>query len=186
MEDSGIILLFQQRDPNAIQELSDKYSPYFKKIARNILENAQDVEECLNDALLRVWDSIPPNEPENLCAYVGKIIRNLAINRHRDSQRIKRGCGQTETVLNELHQITFDESTPEQAFDRKLLLEEINAFLRDLPVWKRYIFVRRYWYADSVQDISKACGKSENHVSMTLTRLRRKLEDHLKERGVDL
>lgn len=185
MEDQQIIELFFCRDRDAVKALSDKYGAYCQAIIGNILESPQDVEECLNDVYLRIWNAIPPAQPDNLAAYVGRTARNLAFNRYRDDRTQKRG-GNVTLLLGELAQIVSGNRTPEQVLDEKALTEAINAFLGGLPQWKRYIFIHRFWYAEPVNQIAQDCGRSEGYVSMTLTRLRRKLHHHLKERGFDL
>lgn len=185
MDDQTIIDLLFQRDQSGIHALSSQYGAYCAHIARNVLENEQDVEECLNDAYLSVWNTIPPQKPENLSAFIGRITRNLALNRYRNAHAQKRG-GNVSFVLCELSQVVSGNPTPEQELQHQELTASINAYLASLPQWKRYIFVRRYWYADSVSQIAKYCGKTESYVSMTLTRLRRQLQKHLTERGFDL
>lgn len=186
MDDSAIIALFIVRDPDAIAAVSTKYGPYCRSIACNILGNSRDVEECLNDTWLQLWRSIPPNQPENLAAYAGKITRNLAFNRCRDDRAQKRGGCNVTLLLSELSDLVSGDPSPEQALAAKELSRAINAFLASLPQWKRYIFVRRYWYADSVIEIAHAVHRTEAHVSATLTRLRRKLHRYLTERGFEL
>ena len=185
MDEREIITMLINRDQTAISVLSSQYGPYCRHIAKNILDTEEDVEECLNDTYWMVWNSIPPNEPENLTTYIGTITRNLAFNRYRNHHTQKRG-GNISFVLEELSEIVSNNPTPEQEYDHRELAAAINAFLASLPQWKRYIFVRRCYYADSVSEIAKACKKTESHISMTLTRLRRKLHKYLVERGFDL
>lgn len=181
-----MIELFLDRDPEAIGALSQKYGYYLTNIAQNILGNAEDAEECVNDALLNVWNAIPPHEPEDLASFSGKIVRNAAFNRYRADHAQKRGGDAISLVLDELSELLPDPNSIESELSKKELIKELDRFLETLPQWKRYIFVRRYWYTDSVSDIAKACGRSESYVSMTLTRLRRKLRAHLSERGFTL
>lgn len=185
MDDRRIISLLYLRDQNALVEISAQYGAYCTQIAGNILDNISDVEECLNDVYLSVWNAIPPAKPDNLLAYIGRITRNHAINLQRREYAQKRG-GNVSCVLSELSQIVSGLPTPEQQIHHKELAEAINSFLSALPELKRYIFVRRYWYTDSVGQIASACGKTESYVSMALTRLRRQLQKHLLERGFDL
>lgn len=186
MDDSQIILLLQQRDPDGLQHLTKKYGPYCRAIAANILSSSEDVEECINDAFFQVWNAIPPTLPDNLGAFVGKVTRNCAFNRHRDNRAAKRGGGNLLPIMEEMGQIVSGALSPDDIYAAKELSAAINAFLETLPPWKRYIMVRRYWYSDPVQMIAKTCHRSESYVSMTLTRLRRKLSTYLKERGFDL
>lgn len=186
MEDSDILNLLKIRDPDAITQLSKKYGPYCYQIAKNILNTEQDVEECLNDTYLNVWNAVPPAEPDNLSAYIGTITRNLAFNRCRRDNALKRGNGNIPLLLSELSEVVSGSPTPEQVLEQKAFDEAINSFLAGLPKWKRYVFVRRYWYADSVSDIAKSIQRTYGYTSMTLTRLRRKLHAYLTERGFEL
>ena len=186
MEDDQIVGMFLRREPDAIEAVSQKYGAYCQYIAGNILENTQDVEECLNDVYLQLWNAIPPHEPQNLAAFAGKLVRNTAFNRYRSDHTQKRGDGSVPLVLDELTELLSDPNTLERTIDRKLITEALNGFLSTLPQWKRYILIRRYWYADSVSAIAQACHKSEGHISMTLTRLRRKMKEYLTERGIEL
>lgn len=186
MDDQQLLAMLQQRDPQAISALQSQYGSYCRKIAGNILDRAEDVEEIINDAFLRVWDTIPPACPENLSAYIAAVTRNLAFNRYRRENAPRRGGTNVPLVLEELADVVSSIPTPEEIFDAKELTAAINAFLASLPHWKRYAFIRRYWYADSVQTIARQLHRTQGHISVTLTRLRRKLRDHLTERGFDL
>lgn len=186
MDDSTILELLEQRDPAAIRQLSEQFGPYCRRIAKNILGSDQDVEECLNDTYLKVWNAIPPACPERLDAYIGAITRNLALNRFREDHSQRHGSGNFPILLSELSDVVSSAPTPEQELERKELTQAINEFLAALPHWKRFVFIRRYWYADSVSDIAHSTHRSRASISMTLTRLRRKLHDHLTERGFDL
>ena len=186
MEDEKIIAFFYERDSQAISALSEKYGGYCTTIAMNILGNQQDAEECVNDALMGMWNAIPPHKPDNLAAFVGKVVRNAALNRYRNQRTLKRGSGGFPVVLDELSQLLPSPDTVESELDKRALTEAIDAFLATLPSWKRYIMVRRYWHAESVAEIAAALHKSESYTSMTLTRLRRKLKDYLLERGIYL
>lgn len=186
MEDSAIITMFLERDPEAVHAISEKYGAYCKSIAMNILSDPQDAEECINDAYLQLWRSIPPHQPENLATYLGKLLRNITFNRYRANQTQKRGEGNIPLVLDELAEVVTGGDSPESAVEAKEMSQAINAFLGKLPAWKRYVMVRRYWYADSTAQIARACGRSEGYVSLTLTRLRRKLHAYLTERGFEL
>ena len=185
MLDKDILTLLQQRDPAAIEQLNIAFGPYCRQIARNILSNEQDVEECLNDTYLNVWNAIPPVCPENLGAYVATTARNLAFTRFRKERAERRGGGNIPMVLSELSDIVSTCPSPEEILCAKELTQAINDFLGSLPSWKRYIFIRRYWYADSIYAIARRVHRTQGHVSVTLTRLRRKLHDHLIERGFD-
>jgi RNA polymerase sigma-70 factor (ECF subfamily) len=186
MVDHQLLILLQKRDPQAISELHSQYGSYCRKIAGNILDRAEDVEEIVNDAFLQVWNAIPNACPENLSAYIATVTRNLAFNRYRRDNAPRRGGTNVPLVLEELSDVVSSTPTPEEIFDAKELAAAINDFLTSLPHWKRYAFIRRYWYADSVQSIARQVHRTQGHISVTLSRLRRKLRDHLTERGFDL
>ena len=183
MDDAKIVQLYWDRDTQAIAATSDKYGTYCSHIARNILSNEEDTEECVNDTYLNVWNSIPPHRPQILSAYLGKIVRNLAFNRHQYNTAAKRGSGTIPAVLDELAECVPDGNDVSRIYDQKELSAAINNFLASLPAGKRKIFVCRYWYSDSISDIAARFGMSSGAVSMTLNRLRQKLRIYLNERG---
>ena len=185
MEDVQIVQLYWERNEQAISATADKYGAYCAAIARNILGDPEDAAECVNDAYLRAWNAIPPHRPQALSTFLGKTTRNLALNRYRYAAADKRGGSRLPAVLEELSFVAGGEDA-EQALDRVELVEALNDFLAGLPARKRTIFLCRYWYLDSVAEIGVRLGMSENHVSVTLRRLRRKLRDHLLERGIDV
>ena len=154
-------------------------------IAKNILKNQEDAEECVNDTYLKAWNVIPPNRPAMFKAFLGRITRNIAFNLYKKMHADKRGNGQITLVLDELVECVSDKSDPYQKFEREDLLISINSFLEKLPKEKRIMFVRRYWYSDSVADIANRCGVSENAVSVNLNRLRKRLRNYLIERGFE-
>ena len=167
MEDREIVNLYWERNSNAIKETASKYGGYCKAIAKNILGNNEDAEECVNDTYLNTWNSIPPNRPNVLSTYLGKITRNLSFDRFRQRHADKRGGGEIEV-------------------EKKELIRAINSFLDTLSQEKCNIFLCRYWYAIPVSEIATRFGMSEGNVSVTLTRIRIKLKNYLKERGYDL
>ena len=186
MEDSQIIQLYWERDEQAIDATLQKYGSFCTAIAKNILGNDQDAEECVNDAYLSVWNAIPPHRPGILPAFLAKITRNTALNKYKHNTAQKRGGGQLPLVLDELSDRVSGKETVEQAFDRQELLQAIQDFLASLSPQKRNIFLCRYWYTDSVAAIAARCGMKEGAVAMTLSRLRRKLHRYLSERGFAL
>lgn len=186
MEDKEIVSLYFERNDKAITETSLKYKSYCMTVAVNILENSQDAEECVNDAFHKVWNSIPPAAPENLRAYIGKIVRNLSFDLFRKKTSEKRGKGETVIVLDELSEIVSGKNTPESEIDGKELSKEINCYLKSISKEKRGVFVMRYWYSMSVSDIAKKTGKSETNISVILNRLRTSLKTYLDERGYAL
>lgn len=180
MEDSRIVELYQKRDRSAISESQERYGAYLKAIAVNILGSAQDAEECINDALMRAWESIPPQRPAKLGAFLGRIIRNLAIDRYRQERALKKGGGQTELCLEELEGCIGEGSSLE---DRLVLREQLNSFLDALEEKNRELFMLRYWYMMPVKEIAKSCGQSEGAVKMSLKRTRDKLKNYLEKEG---
>ena len=186
MEDREIVNLYWERNSNAIKETASKYGGYCKTIAKNILGNNEDAEECVNDTYLNTWNSIPPNRPNVLSTYLGKITRNLSFDRFRHRHADKRGGGEIELVLDELGECVSGADSVEQEVEKKELVRAINSFLDTLPQEKCNIFLCRYWYAISISEIATRFGMSEGNVSVTLNRIRSKLKNHLKERGYDL
>ncbi|MDE6732268.1 MAG: sigma-70 family RNA polymerase sigma factor [Oscillospiraceae bacterium] len=184
MDDREIVWLFLARDEAAIKAAGEKYRSYLMKIAENITGSREDAEECLNDALLKAWETIPPMQPEMLSTYLGKLTRNLAINRRRQLDRAKRGSA--DVAFEELSGMISAKETADAELDRKALAEAINSFLAKLSERKRSLFVRRYWYCESVKDAAAAEGMTESAASVTLHRLRDKLRDHLRKRGFDI
>ncbi|MBR1701761.1 MAG: sigma-70 family RNA polymerase sigma factor [Lachnospiraceae bacterium] len=186
MTDAEIIKLYWERDQQAIQLTAEKYEPYCSRIAQNILQDPGDAEECVNDTWLGAWNSMPPQKPQVLAAFLGKLTRNLAINRYRHNTAQKRGGGQAVMVLEELGDLVSGADNVAQEIDRRELVSAINAFLSTLPAEKRSIFLRRYWYFESVADIAVKFGMNENQVSVLLYRLREKLRKHLEKGGFTL
>ena len=186
MQDEAIVDLYWQRDQGAIRHTQDKYGHYLTKIAYNILFDPEDSMESVNDTYLHAWNSMPPNKPVALSAFLGKITRNLSINKYKQTSADKRGGGELPAVLEELSEMISGTEDLQQALDHKELTAAINAFLGTLSPEKRSIFLCRYWYADNVSTIAKRCGIREGTVSMTLHRLRGKLKRYLTERGFDL
>ncbi len=183
MQDTEIIELYFKRDESAIAMTEKAYGKYCFSIAENILHNPQDSEECVSDALLRAWQSIPPQKPTRLKLFLAKIARNLAFDRYRMRHAEKRSGDEMAVVLDELEECIASSEDIEAEYEQKDLKEIINAFLRTLPVRERQIFLRRYFYAEPVKDIANMFGLNQNHVSVILKRTRKKLGEHLKEEG---
>ena len=186
MDDNSIIQLYWDRDDQAITATAEKYGRYCKAIARNILNSEEDAEECVNDTYLNAWNSMPTHWPEQLATFLGKITRNLAFNRYKYNHTEKRGGGEITFVLDELADSISDTDDVEQIIDRQELIKVINSFVRSLSANKRNIFVRRYWYADSVAEIAHDNGMLQGTVSKTLERTRKQLKAYLTERGFEL
>ena len=180
MEDVEIVRLFLDRNEQAVAEAMMKYKGYCSKIALNILYSQEDAEECVNDAFMKLWEMIPPNEPEILSVFIGMLTRNLAINRYRQALTRKRGNGELAVAFEELSEVIADSSDSiENEAERRELLDEINKFLRKLPEKKRNIFICRYWHCDSLRDIAARFSVSESNVSVILNRTRQKLREYL-------
>ena len=185
MTDEEIVRMFLKRNEQALSETMEKYGHYCSSIARNILGNEADAEECVNDALYRVWDSIPPNQPENFKAYIAKITRNLSFNLYQKTHAKKRGGANLDTVLDELAECIPGGNEPEKEFEKQELSAEISRFLSGLSKEKRLMFVARYFYGEPVSEIAKRFAVSENNVSVRLNRLRKALKTHLQKGGFE-
>lgn len=183
MQDEQIIDLYNQREERAIVETDAKYGPYCMSIAQNILENMQDSEECVNDTWLQTWNSIPPAHPMDLRTYLGKITRNLSINRLRYRMRAKRGGGQTQLALDELCEVADPDSDIESQMAKQDFARILNAFLWNLSERDCNIFIRRYYFVDSPESIAKRYHISHDAVLKILSRARKKLKASLEEEG---
>lgn len=186
MEDKEIIALYWDRSENAISETVHKYGRYCHYIAYSVLQNDEDAAECVNDAYLRVWNAIPPQRPNNLRTFLGKIARNLALNRNEQRNAEKRGAGQLPQVLEELQECIPSGDSAEQIIDKIVLRELLNGFLASLKPDARKIFVRRYWYFSSIQEIATEFCMTESKVTVTLCRTRQKLAQLLEKEGIKL
>ena len=151
-------------------------------IAKNVLQNEQDAEECFNDALLSVWNSIPPHKPENLKTYIGKLVHETAIDRWRKNNRQKRINTEFVLSLDEIEEVIPDNSFDEK-IDESELIASISRYLKSVDEVKRNVFIRRYWYYDSIDDICKRYGFGKSKVLVMLKRLRDGLALHLKKEG---
>ena len=186
MEDNVIIDLFWERSENAISAVAEKYGAYCHKIADNILGNYQDAEECVSDTYWQAWKNIPPDRPERLAAYLGRITRNLSLSRVKYYKAQKRGCDQLSVVFSELGDCIPAANDLEKETEERLLVETIQRFLRTLPAEKRKIFVRRYWYMESVKEIAKYYGMRQSKVTSLLFRIRKDLKEFLEQEGLYL
>lgn len=183
MEDSQIIELYWQRDPDAISETANKYGGYCFAIAENILHNAEDSEECVNDTWLHAWSVIPPQKPRVLRMFLARIARNLSFDRFRARKAEKRGRGEIVLVLDELGECLGGGESAEEAYEGKELGKAIECFVRSLPERDGNVLVRRYFFVEPVADIAKRYGLTENNVMVILSRARKKLKAHLLEEG---
>lgn len=186
MEDLEIVGLYWARDENAVSETARKYGQYCRYIAYRILWNSEDSEECVNDTYLGAWRAMPDQRPVRLGAFLGKITRNLALNRWERYHAEKRGLGQTPLVLDELRECVPAPDQTAQMVDDLTLAGLLNRFLASLPKEKRKVFMRRYWYLSPVKEIAADYSMSESKVKMILLRARKSLKQLLKDEGISL
>lgn len=186
MDDSKIIELYLDRSEQAISETSKKYGRYCHYIAYTILHNDEDSEECVNDTYLRTWNAIPPNRPNRLQTFLGKITRNLSLNKWEKLSAEKRGAGQISIILDELAECIPNNENVENIVEDMVIKDILNHFLDRLPDETRQIFVRRYWYMSPVKEIAHEYGLSESKVTVTLFRTREKLKTILQKEGIKL
>lgn len=184
MEEKEIIDLYWARSENAIRETDKKYGKFCHSIAYNILSDHGDSEECVNDTYLHTWNAIPPRRPSKLSAFLGRITRNLALNRYDREKAQKRGGGQIELAVEELAECLPDPNTVERQMEDKELADALNRFLAGLPGEARRIFLRRYWQLCTVKEIGTLYGISESKVKMSLMRTRGKLRLFLEKEGI--
>ncbi len=184
MEDSAIVDLYWAREERALEETHRKYGSYCWTIAHNILKNKEDTEECVNDTYMKAWNAMPPQRPCVLSAFLGKITRNLSLDRVKAGQTRKRGGGQLPMALEELKSCIPADTGLEQTLEKLELSRAVDRFLRTLPPKERCIFLRRYWYVDSLLDIALRYHMSEGGVKSSLHRTRRKLREYLEQEGV--
>ncbi len=183
MDDREILALFEARDEAALRETEAQYGAVCRAAARNILGSDADAEECFSDALLRVWNAIPPERPEHLRAYLLKLTRGAAIDRLRASGAAKRGGGELPLVLDELAEVLPGGQDVEDEALTKALGEAVSRFLKTLPQRDRVIFVRRCFKVESQREIARSLGMRENTVAVSLRRTRQRLRAHLMKEG---
>lgn len=186
MEDVQIIALFFAREEDAIREAEAAYGAFCRAIAGRILPDPADAEEIVADTWLHAWNAIPPNRPERLGIYLGRITRNLALTQWRKNHAQSRGGGQVPLALEELSGCVSGGKEPEAHWDAHELAEAISAFLRKLPQRQRQIFLRRYYYLEDIRTVANRFGISEGSARMTLSRVREKLRQWLIREGFDL
>lgn len=183
MEDSRIVGLYWQRNPDAISETAGKYGAYCFSIANHILRNTEDSEECVNDTWLQAWNAIPPQRPGALRMFLAKITRNLSINRFHAQSAEKRGAGEITLVLDELAQCLPGGTDVEAEYEGRELGECIRRFVRALPEREGNVFVRRYFFTEPAAAIAERYGLSEGNVMVILSRTRKKLKAKLIREG---
>lgn len=182
MEDLQIIDLYIKRDETAITETSNKYGAFCRSVAKNILTLEEDTEECVNDAYLHAWNSIPPQRPASLGAWLGRVVRNISLDLWRKNHRQKRYSG-IEEIFYELSDCVPSPQTVEKEIEGKDLSGVINSWLASLPKDDRVLFVRRYWYGDTVNELAKELGMTAGSLAKRMYRLRIDLKSALEKEG---
>lgn len=181
MEDAQIVQLYWDRRETAIEETDRVYGGGLRRLANNILPTPEDGEECVSDTYWQTWNAIPPNRPLRLFAFLARICRNLAFNRLDRLKAQKRSA----TVVELTRELELCIAAPDDSpQDLQELGELLTAFLRRLPEESRRVFLRRYWYADSVKQIAERYRISESKVKTLLFRARNQLRDYLEKEGI--
>ena len=182
MEDSQIIGFLLARSEQAIRAMQEKYSGLCRRVVSNILPDFRDVDECISDTYLRVWKSIPPQHPDRLDSYIARIARNTALDRHDYNRASLRNSALTLAY----EELKFVLPSRDEAVDQLAFRTFLNQFLRSQKKDARIMFIRRYWYGDSVRQIAAAFGCGEEKVKSTLFRTRNKLRDAMIREGIYL
>lgn len=185
MDDTEIVELFWERSEDALREVRGKYEKFCRYISMRILNNPEEADECVNETYLRAWNSIPPNKPKSLSAFLGKITRNLSLDVYNKKRAAKRGGGEPQAVLEELAECIPSENSRDIVEDIALR-DALNAFLKTLSADTRKIFMRRYWYMSEIREIAHDFNFSESKVKMSLARTREKLRLFLEKEGIDI
>ncbi len=186
LEDDKIVDLFLSRDEQAITETSKKYGKRLRRIAFDILCDHEAAEECENDAYLKTWNLIPPHEPRTyLFAFVGRIVRHCALDICKANRRQKRNAVYSE-LTQEMQECIPAPYSTEAEMDRLCLKELLETFLDSCSEEQQRVFVRRYWYFESVESIAKRYGMTQSKVKTVLFRMRKKLKENLKNGGYSL
>ncbi len=181
--DKEIVDMYFSRDEKALKETQRKYRSYLLKIATNILQSSSQADECLDDVYLKAWNTIPPQKPENLATYLGKIARNIAIDLFRKRAAAKRKNTEYAQSVDELCETLPANNLTENEVEAKELGQLINSFVSALPQNSREVFVGRYYYMDSIKEIARYTKNSEANVKNILYRTRNKLKEFLAEKG---
>lgn len=184
MEDSRIIDLYFARSERAIQETDSKYGGYCYKIAYSILGSREDSEESVNDTYLSAWRAMPPRRPSVLSTFLGRLTRNISIDRWRKETTGKRGGGELELTLEELGECVSGENSVEDTLLLKEVMKSLNGFLKELSEEERNVFLCRYWYVNSLEEIGGKTGFSLGKIKTMLHRTRNKLAKHLEKEGL--
>mgnify|MGYP002773058711 CR=1 FL=1 len=181
LDDSKMIELFYERSEQALIELSQKYGSVCAKVANNILNDARDTEECVNDAYLGVWNTIPPQKPNPLLSYVCRIVRNLALKKYHANTAAKRNSSY-DVTLDELENCFPASASVEDEFNANEVARSIDRFLKTLDKESRILFVRRYWHSDSITDFAQLFCTGNHNISVRLSRIREKLRIKFQKR----
>ena len=184
MDDKQIIDLFFDRDETALEHTAEKYDSYCYTVARNILGSDEDAKECVNDALLAAWDTIPPNRPEKLSLYLGKITKNLSVNKLRAINAKKRGADYIRVCIDELTEAIPSSESPAGLLETEEMISAIERGLRSVSATNRRIFISRYYYLESIGEIAARFCMNENQVKLRLCRTREKLRKYLRKEGL--
>lgn len=183
MEDDKIIDLYWERSEAAITETEKKFGNYCKSIAYHILSNNEDADECVNDTYLALWNTIPPSKPDRLTAFIGRITRNIAFDKYDFNTAQKRN-GKFDLILSELGDCITSPDNVESQYLAKQTAKEISNFLRSIDYGSRNVFIRRYWYAESIAEVAERFHMSESKVKSMLFRTRKKLKQYLLKEGL--
>jgi len=184
LDDNMILDLYWARSESAIRETAQKYGGYCTKIAMNILQNSEDTEECVNDTYLKTWNAIPPQRPTIFSSFLGKIIRNLSLNKYKEQRAKKRGGYEVALLLDELEDCVPSGNRVEYEYEAGVIAQTIDRFLHSIDAESRIVFVRRYWYVDSIRSIAARFQMSESKVKSMLFRTRSKLRIYLEKEGI--
>lgn len=185
MEDTAIIDLFWARNQDALTQTDLKYGPMCRSLAFNILSDREDSEECVNDTWHKAWNTMPPQRPDSLRAYLGRIVRNLSISRLRQRTAQKRGHG-VKIMFSELEDCLPAATSVDRELDNRELAAAISRWLRTLATEDRVLFVRRYWYGDAVHALASQWGFEPNRMAKRMLKLRRSLKQWLEKEGFDV
>lgn len=186
LEDKTIIDLYWARNRDAIVESENKYGSWCRTLSVRILGSLEDAEECVNDTWLRAWNAMPPNRPARLSLFLGKITRNLSLDRLKSRSREKRGGGTGEVALEELQEMLSGGQSPQEVLEDREIIQSLNRWLRSLTQEKRAVFLLRYWQMESVMAIARRLGVSESKITSQLHRLRKNLRIYLEKEGIPL
>ena len=184
MNDNQIIELYWERSEDAISQTAVKYGGYCYMIAHNILANREDSEESVNDTWLAAWNTMPPKRPRYLAAFLGKMTRYISLDRWKKRTALKRGSGEVPLVLDELEECIVGEDSVEKEYLQKEFARALNQFLEKLPKTERQVFLCRYWYMDSIEDIAERYDFTQSKVASMLHRTRGKLRKMLEQEGI--